>query len=137
MSFRWLLQVYTRDVWSRLPQLRATATSVYGKILKIDSTNKVCKKPAGAAARTVTWVTNVGNERGEVLISVVTDSEGLLALKPMADGLMRRRVGLVTTNHHYTNYILDTALQVRKCQLSYRQIEIAATSVGPLSFWSY
>ena len=90
MSFRWLLQVYTRDVWSRLPQLRAIATSVYGKILKIDSTKKVCKKLAGAAARTATWVTNVGNERGEVLISVVTDSEGLLAMKSMADGLMRR-----------------------------------------------
>ena len=88
MSFRWLLQVYTRDVWSRLPQLHATATSVYGKILKIDSTKKVCKKLAGEAARTATWVTNVGNKRGEVLISVVTDSEGLLALKPMADGLM-------------------------------------------------
>ena len=90
MSFRWLLQVYTHDVWSRLPQLRATATSVYGKILKIDSIKKVCKKLAGAAARIATWVTNVGNERGEVLISVVTDSEGLLALKPMADSLMRR-----------------------------------------------
>ena len=85
--------MYTRDVWSRLPQLCATATSVYGKVLKIDSTKKVSKKLAGAAAGTATWVTNVGNERGEVLISVVTDSEGLLALKPMADGLMRRLVG--------------------------------------------
>ena len=74
----------------RLPQLLATATSVYGSILKIDSTKKVCKKLQGAAAGTATWVTNVGNERGEILMSVVTDSEGLLALKPMADGLMKR-----------------------------------------------
>ena len=94
-SFRWLLQVYTKDVWSRLPQLCATATSVYGKIIKIDSTKKVCKKLAGAAAGTAAWVTNVSNEKGEVLISVVTASEALPALKPMGDGLMKRSVGLV------------------------------------------
>ena len=74
----------------RLPQLLATATLVYGSILKIDSTKKVCKKLQGAAAGTAIWVTNVGNEREEILMSVVTDSEGLLALKPMADGLMKR-----------------------------------------------
>ena len=64
MSFRWLLQVYTRDVWSRLPHFCATATSVYGKFLKIYSIKKVCRKLAGAAARTATWVTNVDNKRG-------------------------------------------------------------------------
>ena len=89
---RWLLQAYTRDVRSRLPQLLATATSIYGRILKIDSTKKVVKKLQGAAADTATWVTNVGNEKGEVLISVVTESEGLLSLKPMADGLIKRLV---------------------------------------------
>ena len=78
---RWLLQAYTRDVRSRLPQLLATATSIYGRILKIDSTKKVVKKLQGAAADTATWVTNVGNEKGEVLISVVTESEGLLSLR--------------------------------------------------------
>ena len=45
---------------------------------------------AGVAAGTATWLTNVGNERREILISVVTDSEGLLALKPMAEGLMKK-----------------------------------------------
>ena len=50
------------------------------------------KKLQGAAAGTATWVTNIGNEQGEVLISVVTESEGLLSLKPMADGLMKRLV---------------------------------------------
>ena len=89
---RWLLQAYVRDVRSRLPQLLATATSIYGRILKIDSTKKVVKKLQGAAAGTATWVTNVGNEKGEVLISVVTESEGLLSLKPMAEGLMKRLV---------------------------------------------
>lgn len=57
--------MYTRDVWMRIPQLLATATSVHGSMLKIDSTKKVCKKLRGAAAGTATWVTNVGNERGK------------------------------------------------------------------------
>ena len=59
-------------------------------MLKIDSTRKNCKKLQGASARTATWVTHVGNECGEVLISVMTASEGLSALQPMADGLMSR-----------------------------------------------
>ena len=60
--------------------------------MKIDSTKKVCKKLQGAAAGTATWVTNVGNEQGEVLMSVVTKAEGLLSLKNMADGLMKQLV---------------------------------------------
>ena len=43
-----------------------------------------------AAAGTATWVM-----RGGMLISVVTDSEGLLTLKSIADSLMRRSVGLI------------------------------------------
>ena len=38
---KWFLAVYIRDVWSRLPELRAV-TSVFGSILKVDSTKKVC-----------------------------------------------------------------------------------------------
>ena len=71
-------------------QLLVTTTSVYGSIPKVDSIKKVCKKLHRAAAGTATWVINVGNERREILISVITDLEGLLALKPMADGLMKR-----------------------------------------------
>ena len=82
--------MYARDILMRLPQLLATATSVYGSILKVDSTKKVCKKLQGAAAGKATWVTKVGNERRKILMSVVIDLEGLLALKPMADGLIKR-----------------------------------------------
>ena len=71
-------------------QLLATVTSVYGSILKLDSIKKVCKKLHRAATGTATWVINVGNDRREILISVITDLEGLLALKLMADGLMKR-----------------------------------------------
>lgn len=82
--------MYVRDVWSRLPQLLAAATSIHGSILKIDSTKKVCKKLLGVAAKSANWATNVGNERGEVVITVLTESESMVSLKRMADGLMDR-----------------------------------------------
>ena len=82
--------VYARDILSRLPQLHATCTSIFGEVVKIDSTKKVCKKLQGTAAGSASWCTNVGNERGEVLISVLTESEGLEGLRPMATGLIQR-----------------------------------------------
>ena len=87
---RWFLAAYIREMWSRLPALLAASTSIYGSIIKIDSTKKVCKKLQGAAAQTASWATNMSNERGEVLISILTESEGERALQPMATGLMRR-----------------------------------------------
>ena len=39
----WFLSMYVRDVWSRLPLLKATITSTYGVILKMDSTKKVTR----------------------------------------------------------------------------------------------
>lgn len=82
--------MYVRDVWNRLPELLAAATSVYGRILKIDSTKKVCKKLQGAAANTANWTTNVGNERGEVVVTILTESESMQGLARMAEGLMSR-----------------------------------------------
>ena len=40
-SYKWLLACYARDVLSRLEEIKAQITSVYGKILKMDSTKKV------------------------------------------------------------------------------------------------
>ena len=87
---KWFLAAYVRDVWTRSPALLAALTSTYGRILKIDSTKKVCRKLQGKAADTASWATSVGNERGEVLLTVLTSSEGAPALKPLADGLVRR-----------------------------------------------
>ena len=84
------MSVYARDILSRLPQLLATCTAIFGSVLKIDSTKKVCKKLQGSAAGSASWCTNVGNERGEVLVSVLTESEGLEGLQSMADGLVQR-----------------------------------------------
>ena len=84
------LAAYVRDVWSRMDDLLAAATSTHGSILKIDSTKKICKKLQGSDANTASWATNVDNERGEVLMTVLTTSEVISALQPMADGLMSR-----------------------------------------------
>ena len=90
---RWFLAVYVREVWSRLPSLKAAITSTYGTVLKMDSTKKVCKKLQGAAVNTASWATNVGNERGEIVMSVLTESEGMEGLQKMADGLVARYRG--------------------------------------------
>ncbi|XP_072050117.1 uncharacterized protein [Amphiura filiformis] len=84
---RWFLAAYVRDVWTRLPQLQASITSVYGSVIKIDSTKKVTKKLTDTAAA---WATTVGNEKGEVLQVILTTSEGTTSLQKMADGLMNR-----------------------------------------------
>jgi len=50
---------------------------------------QVSKKLAGAAARTAAWVTNMGYEFGQVLISVLTASDGK-GLRSMASGINHR-----------------------------------------------
>ncbi|XP_051800636.1 uncharacterized protein LOC127532672 [Acanthochromis polyacanthus] len=89
-SPEWLLTVYGYDVLTRLEEYKARITSTFGSILKIDSTRKVTKKLAGISSDTAAWVTNVGNEHGQVLISVLTCSEGSEGLSCMAARLMRR-----------------------------------------------
>ncbi|XP_051250172.1 uncharacterized protein LOC127359894 isoform X3 [Dicentrarchus labrax] len=72
----WLINVYVRDALTRLDETRARVTSIFGDLLKMDSTKKITKKLAGGAAGTAAWVTNVGNEYGQVLMSVLTAAEG-------------------------------------------------------------
>ncbi|RVE55461.1 hypothetical protein OJAV_G00236090 [Oryzias javanicus] len=86
---RWLMQVYAQDVLQRLTEIKAAVTSIYGRILKMDSTKKVARKLAGRSFGTATWATNVGNEHGQVIMSVHTASEGF-GLGPMVEGLIKR-----------------------------------------------
>jgi len=51
---------------------------------------QVVRKLQGAAAGSAMWATTVCNERGEVLMSVLTQSEGAPGLQRMAEGLMSR-----------------------------------------------
>ncbi|XP_019729959.1 uncharacterized protein LOC109518521 [Hippocampus comes] len=72
----WFLTAYVMDVLPRLEDNKARLT-------------QLTKKLAGEAAGTAAWVTNVGNEHGQVLMSVLTAAEGE-GLSAMADGLVRR-----------------------------------------------
>ncbi|XP_052441064.1 uncharacterized protein LOC127979568 [Carassius gibelio] len=88
-SYKWLLTVYSQDILNRLDHIKASITSTYGSILKMDSTKKITKKLSGPAKGTAQWLTSVGNEIGQVLMSVLTANEGA-GLDLMAAGLMER-----------------------------------------------
>ncbi|XP_067302790.1 uncharacterized protein [Pseudorasbora parva] len=69
---------------------RTQIMSTFGNVLKYDSTKKICKKLSGDGKGTAEWCTNVENELGQILISVLTCEESLEKLRPMAEGLMER-----------------------------------------------
>ena len=64
------------------------STSVFGKILKMDSTKRIVRKHAGDSVGTASWATN-GNEKGQVLMSVMTVNEGAGLENIKANGIMR------------------------------------------------
>ncbi|EDO38009.1 predicted protein [Nematostella vectensis] len=88
-KYRWLLSVYALYIMNRMDQIKASITSTFGTILKMDSTKKIVKKLSGHSAGTAAWCTNIGNENGHVLMSVLTATERQ-GLQQMANGLMRR-----------------------------------------------
>ncbi|XP_030266267.1 uncharacterized protein LOC115577368 [Sparus aurata] len=88
-SCKWLLSVYSQDILTRLEDIKARITSTYGSILKMDSTKKIIKKLAGAAKGTALWLASVGNEYGQILMSVLTAQEGA-GLDMMAADLVKR-----------------------------------------------
>ncbi|KAI9541920.1 hypothetical protein NQZ68_026385 [Dissostichus eleginoides] len=88
-SSRWVLSVYGRDILSRMDHIKASITSTFGSILKMDSTKKITKKLAGNAKGTALWVTSIGNEVGQIVTSVLTVQEGP-GLDTMASGVMER-----------------------------------------------
>ncbi|XP_068581262.1 uncharacterized protein [Cebidichthys violaceus] len=88
-SRQWILSAFATDSFARLEEMSAKVTSVFGSVLKMDSTKKITRKLSGHAAGTIQWVTNVGNEHGEVLMSVLTVAEGY-SLQQMTSGLVRR-----------------------------------------------
>lgn len=69
---RWLMQVYAQDVLQSLDEIKASITSQFGRVLKMDSTKKVARKLAGHSVGTASWVTNVVNEHGQVITTVLT-----------------------------------------------------------------
>lgn len=87
---QWFLAAYVRDVFHRLDMIKASLSSTFGRILKIDSTRKITKKLAGIGKNQAHWVTNVGNEYGSILSSVVTVSESSDDLELMATSIVDR-----------------------------------------------
>ena len=87
-SPKWFLTCCLRNVWTRLETLKASVTSVFGQILKIDGMKKICRKFAGEVANSPNIALNVENKRGEILQSVMTSSEAVTSLQPLADGLV-------------------------------------------------
>ncbi|CAL8354833.1 unnamed protein product [Merluccius merluccius] len=69
--------------------LRCPTVACGGKLAGAGLYKTITKKLAGGAAGTAAWVTNVGNEYGQVLMSVLTAAEGV-GLVDMAAGVMRR-----------------------------------------------
>ena len=88
-SYKWFLTAYVQDILPRIEEIKSGITSTFGIIIKMDSTKKIVKKLAGHSTGTAAWETNVANERGQILMSVLTASEGV-GLQPMAAGLMKR-----------------------------------------------
>ncbi|XP_031172176.2 uncharacterized protein LOC116061928 isoform X3 [Sander lucioperca] len=87
-EFRVIL-TQNQDILTRVDDIKARITSTYGTILKMDSTKKITKKLAGTAKGTALWLTSVGNEYGQILISVLTAQEGA-GLDMMTAGLVKR-----------------------------------------------
>ncbi|XP_071962853.1 uncharacterized protein [Antedon mediterranea] len=88
-SVQWFLTIYCNEVMGRIDELKASITSTFGRVLKIDSTKRIVRKLAGRACGTGAWATNVGNEYGQVLITVLTAAEGC-GLNNMTNGIINR-----------------------------------------------
>ena len=89
----WLMPMYARDILSRLPQLFATCTAIFGSALKIDSTEKVYKKLEGSTAGSASWCYKCRERVGRgasFQVSILTESERLEGLQSMAYGLVKR-----------------------------------------------
>ena len=86
----WLRSAYIKETSRRLEAMEDEMSSTFGSILKIDSTIKITRKLQGKDSGRGTHVTNITNDKGEILTAVLTKSESKEALKPMADGLVAR-----------------------------------------------
>ena len=67
----WILRAYVMNILQRLPEILANCASLFGSIVKIGSTKKICWKLPGRAAGSASWCIEVGNEWDEVLTSRV------------------------------------------------------------------
>ncbi|KAE8277795.1 hypothetical protein D5F01_LYC24183 [Larimichthys crocea] len=86
---QWFETVHSNDILSHLDEMKGAITSTYGRILKMDSTKKITKKLAGKIGDSAAWMTNIGNEFGQVLNSVLMTGEGA-GLEELCQGIVTR-----------------------------------------------
>ncbi|KAK0152989.1 hypothetical protein N1851_005364 [Merluccius polli] len=86
---QWFETVHSNDILSHVDEMKGVITSTYGRILKMDSTKKITKKLAGVIGDSAAWMTNIGNEFGQVLNSVLTTGEGA-GLEDLCQGIVTR-----------------------------------------------
>ncbi|KAI8493995.1 hypothetical protein Bbelb_283420 [Branchiostoma belcheri] len=73
---QWFETAHPGEIMNHQAEMKGVITSTYGRILKLDSTKKITKKLAGDVENSASWMTNVANEKGSVLNSVLTTGEG-------------------------------------------------------------
>ena len=88
-SAKCFLVCYVRDVYRQVDLLKASAMAVFGTVLKTDSIKYRMRKLKGMEVGCAKWMTNVRNERGKILVTVLTDSESTRSLQPMENGLVK------------------------------------------------
>ena len=86
---QWFETAHGNEIVQHVQEMQGVITSTYGRILKLDSTKKITKKLAGGIDGTAAWMSNVGNEYGAILNSVLTTGEGA-GLKEMCQGIVTR-----------------------------------------------
>ncbi|XP_070539241.1 uncharacterized protein [Ptychodera flava] len=89
-THHWFELIYCNDVIQRLDEIKASVTSVFGRVLKLHSTKKIARKLSGHVAGTAVSTTSVGNEHGQVLVSVLAAAKGGGGLHPMINGIVQR-----------------------------------------------
>ncbi|KAI8493172.1 hypothetical protein Bbelb_291760 [Branchiostoma belcheri] len=86
---QWFETAHTGEIMNHQAEMKGVITSTYGRILKLDSTKKITKKLAGDVEKSASWMTNVANEKGSVLNSVLTTGEGP-AMLDLCKGIVKR-----------------------------------------------
>ena len=91
-SQQYFSQMYVLNVESRMKTelLPALTSTKCDKILKIDSTVHILSHLAPNVRQSVQWMTNVMNESGQFVQSVLTQGEGIDQLRAMCVGVIKR-----------------------------------------------
>ena len=88
-SAKWFLVCYVWDIYRQIDLLKASAMTVFSTVRRIDSIKKRTRKWTGMEEGCAKWMTNVRNEWGKILVTVLTDSETTRSLQPMTNGLVK------------------------------------------------